>query len=172
MIDFSCIGIDLPYTSPDNVRVICPRCGEYHHNRKKTLSCDSERGLFQCFRCGWKRRVTGGIAWTDDQPDTSGLEAYRSKRQFAIDSVLRESLPISAESAGIARRYFRNTACCLISSERQPRRFLNPGNAMPRRQATLRGLRNPFATTCANTSMSTGHISRITTMGVDSSHSC
>ena len=105
MIDFTSIGVDLPYSTSNNVRVICPRCGEYHHNRKKTLSCDTERGLFHCFRCGWKGRVTGGIAWTDYRPDPKALETYRSKRQFAIDCVMRESVPISAESAEIARRY-------------------------------------------------------------------
>jgi putative DNA primase/helicase len=107
VIDFTSIGIDLPYATSDNVRVICPRCGEYHHNRKKTLSCDTERGLFQCFRCGWKGRVSGGIGWTDYQPDPTALETHRSKRQFAIDAVLRESVPISAESAQVARRYLR-----------------------------------------------------------------
>ena len=108
MIDFSGIGVVLPYTTSKNVRAICPWCGEYHHNNKKTLSCDTERGLFHCFRCGWKGRVTSEIGWTDCQPDPVALETHRSKRQFAIDSVLSESVPIGTESAEVARRYLRN----------------------------------------------------------------
>jgi putative DNA primase/helicase len=108
MIDFSSIGVDLPYTAAKNVRMICPRCAEYHHNDKKSLSCDTQRGLFHCFRCGWKGRVTGGIAWTDYRPDPIALETNRRKRQFAIDCVMRESVPVSADSAEIARRYLRN----------------------------------------------------------------
>ena len=108
MIDFGSIGVDVPYSSQANVRVICPRCGEYHHNRKKTLSCDTDRGLFQCFRCGWKGRIAGEIGWTDYQPDPKSIETQRRKRQFAIDCVIGESMPISAGPAEVARRYLIN----------------------------------------------------------------
>lgn len=105
MIDFGSIGVVVPYTTQINVRTTCPRCGEYHHNRKKTLSCNTDRGLFHCFRCGWKGRVAGDIGWTDYRPDPKALETQRSKRQFAIECVLRESIPIQAGAARIAQRY-------------------------------------------------------------------
>jgi len=108
VIDFGSIGVDVPYATQVNVRVTCPRCGEYHHNRKKTLSCDTDRGLFHCFRCGWKGRVAGEFGWTEYRPDPKVLETQRSKRQFAIDCVLKESVPISAKSAEVARHYLIN----------------------------------------------------------------
>jgi len=105
MVDFGSIGITLPYTNQANARVLCPRCSEQHHNRKKTLSCDTERGIFQCFRCGWKGQVAGDIGWTEYKPDSTAIEAHRSKRQYAIDCVMSESMPISAGPAEVARRY-------------------------------------------------------------------
>jgi len=104
LADFNALGIEIP-ARRGNARVVCPRCADAHNNRKKTLSCDIERGIFQCFRCGWKGRVGGDIAWTDYKPAPSALETHRRKRQYAIDCILSESVTITHSSAQPARTY-------------------------------------------------------------------
>ncbi|VAW71461.1 hypothetical protein MNBD_GAMMA13-1869 [hydrothermal vent metagenome] len=101
---FSALGIEIK-TAQQNARAICPRCADVHNNQKKTLSCDTVRGLFQCFRCGWSGRVGGNIGWTDRRPDPSELERNRWKRQRAIDRLMRESVPITDPIAMPARTY-------------------------------------------------------------------
>lgn len=43
-----------------DVRCHCPQCEHQHNNRSKTLSVDTERRLFNCFRCGWSGRIGSG----------------------------------------------------------------------------------------------------------------
>ena len=117
--DFASLGIEIS-TGQVNVRTLCPRCSDAHNNRKLTLSCDTERGLFQCFRCGWKGRVNGGIGWTERKPDPSALETRRRKRQFAIDCLLRESVPITHLSAQPARVYLSRRMNRILSMDQYP----------------------------------------------------
>ncbi len=107
-MDFASINVELLHSTASNIRALCPRCSEVHNNRKKTLSCHTGRGLFQCFRCGWKGRVNGDIAWTEYKPDRVALETQCKRRQYAIDRVYHESMPISAEPSAVARHYLRH----------------------------------------------------------------
>ena len=54
-------GIDTNGRTGKSVRVHCPECQHLHNNNEKTLSVDTYRGLWQCFRCSWSGAVkTGG----------------------------------------------------------------------------------------------------------------
>lgn len=120
MIALEKLGIDLPAKHGSEARTLCPRCSDLHNNRKCTLSVDTERGLFQCFRCGWKGRAGGGIGWTDRRPDSTAIETQRRKRQFAIDAVLGESVPITHPTAQPARTYLSRRMGRILSMSQYP----------------------------------------------------
>ena len=124
--DFQSLGIELPATHQIEARTRCPRCADVHDNRKRTLSVDTERGLFQCFRCGWSGRVGGGIGWTDRRPDPTALETQRRKRQFVIDAVLRESVPITHPDAQPARVYLSRRMNRILSMDQYPALRFHP----------------------------------------------
>lgn len=63
--DFADLGIEIPFAGGGEVRAFCPHCAEFHRNRNKTLSVNTERGVFVCHRCGFKGRVGSRVLRSD-----------------------------------------------------------------------------------------------------------
>ena len=80
------------------VRLLCPECQHLHRNNEKTLSVETERGLWQCFRCQWAGSVkTGG---TELHIYTRHLEKPKKWAKPSIDKVLSHAVHV-AESPDV-----------------------------------------------------------------------
>ena len=124
--DFEQIGIHITSSYTRNARAQCPQCARLHNNRNKTLSADIQRGLFQCFRCGWKGKVNGFQSFIEREPDPTALATQKSKRQYAIDKVLSNSVPITDSTAHIARTYINRRMGRILNKDEYPNIRFNP----------------------------------------------
>jgi putative DNA primase/helicase len=97
-------GINTGGRTGNGVRLHCPECENLHNNREKTLSVDTERGLWQCFRCGWKGGVkTGG---SELHIYTRSTPKKNTWAKPAIEKVLSQAVPLSESEA--AKEYLQN----------------------------------------------------------------
>jgi ribosomal protein L37AE/L43A len=89
-------------------RVACPRCGK--HEREDTVGINVVRGLWHCFRCGWKGRL-GAIPpsqWANpiaiDDPRIAERKRERLRAAWAA------AVPLSDPDAHPHRRYLESRA--------------------------------------------------------------
>jgi putative DNA primase/helicase len=86
-------GIDTDGRTGRGVRILCPECQHLHRNNEKTLSVDTERGLWQCFRCDWKGSVKYG--GSELHIYTRHLKKSNTYAKPAIERVVSQAIHIS-----------------------------------------------------------------------------
>ena len=98
-----------------DVRCECPKCFHDHKKHEKTLSADTERGLFHCFRCGWSGCVGGsdkGNIIPLDPIRTAHLEIERKAKADRARKTLKEvyagSYDFNHPEAKPTREYLSN----------------------------------------------------------------
>lgn len=101
---FADLGIEIPFGSDGETRVLCPQCSEHHRTNSKTLGVNASEGVFHCFRCGWKGRIGHEFRNVVPlEPKRKKLDTGRKAR--AIDAVLSSAMPLSDPRAKIGRHY-------------------------------------------------------------------
>lgn len=70
---FADFGIEVPGGQHGEIDVICPACSPYRkpqHQRLRTLSVNTDTGVWHCAHCGWSGGLTGGKPpdWRDELP--------------------------------------------------------------------------------------------------------
>lgn len=113
---FADYGIMVPAGKTGNgVRCECPECSGLHKRRDKTLSVDTERRLFNCFRCGWAGRVGGASKSNIIELDPVRTAAQeKEKKQKAdkdkgkLSDLFSSSYPLQHPEAKPSREYLSN----------------------------------------------------------------
>lgn len=100
---FAAIGIDVhdPHIKNGRGQVNCPCCGDGNPKKRK-LGVDVDRGLYHCFKCGFKGKVDGDVA-ENARPDPAAIQRQADER--ARSDALRH-----AAAAQRAKEIFQNCA--------------------------------------------------------------
>ncbi len=105
-------GIELPAHRGGEIRTFCPQCREHHKGRSKTLSVNTDKAAWCCFRCGWKGGLQGGELQgpgapprPDEIPDISAQRRERLRKTWA------QSRPV--EAGDPVDRYLRSRGLAL-----------------------------------------------------------
>lgn len=75
-------GVILSQNAVGETRAICPKCG-HDHKKKKSLSVNVAKGVWNCHRCGWRGRLgqNDGASRHDPAELQRQIDADRRQRQ-------------------------------------------------------------------------------------------
>ena len=120
MKDFYDFGIKVDTSRKGNQKVFCPKC---HHNRKhkydKSLSVDTDEGVWNCHNCGWSGSLKGkSYTIPKNEPeeiDDRALNWLIKKRGISKDAIKRRKVgsetvfmpQVNANRSCIAFSYYK-----------------------------------------------------------------
>jgi putative DNA primase/helicase len=116
---FSEVGIELPRLHGQQ-RIRCPQCD----SRRDDLSVDADRGLWLCFRCGWKGRISGQSTWNAEYLQ----RAQEAERRRAEDR---------SQAAVEAQKLWANAKPCLTHEYLRTKHILPCGIRVSRSRLVI-----------------------------------
>ena len=117
---FDDLGISLR-DSHGQQRTHCPQCS----GRSKTLSVNLDRGLYQCFRCGWSGRVGSASHWLDDYRER--IRKADQARDRAREQATRNAFALwNAAAPAMWHPYLKGKAVLPLGIRQRDRRLVVP----------------------------------------------
>ncbi len=137
-MEFSDLGIYLPANARTQVKTQCPQCGQpglRTNWRDKSLSVNTEDGIFLCHYCGWKGRVKDGPprvkptkVWKKPEPlQSTGIpcstqaQSFFTKRKISDEVVDRYH--VTEENGGLKFPYTRDGELVNIKTRLPNKKF-------------------------------------------------